>query len=152
MLTIQRILVICEGNHCRSPLAEALFRKTLPDIEVISAGLNAMVGHSAHPEAIRMGKALGLDLEAHRGRSFLLGLAVLSDLILVMDQAQKDACEARVPSVKGRVFLLGHWLPEGEQEIADPIGQDGAVHETVYRHVHRAVHSWLSRLQQEQDS
>ena len=145
--SIRRILVLCEGNHCRSPLAEALLRQSLgPDVSVTSAGLGAMVGQPAHEETQRLALEQGLDLQAHRGRPFSPELALGADLILVMDQAQKATCEALVPSARGRVFLLGHWLPEPDREIADPIQRGPEIHQQAHQHIQRALQPWLLRL------
>jgi protein-tyrosine phosphatase len=158
MLTvIHRILVLCEGNHCRSPLAEALLRKAVGHrIAVRSAGLRALVGEPAHAETLRLGTELGLDLADHRGRQLSLDLILASDLVLVMDQAQKQACETLVPSFRGRVFLLGHWLATeaqkmggqaiSGQEIADPISGGPEAHRKACEHIQGAVQSWLPRL------
>lgn len=144
---VRRILVLCEGNHCRSPLAEALLRNSLgPAFTVGSAGLGALVGHPAHEESCRIAEDQGLDLKAHRGRSFSPELALSTDLILVMDLAQKAACEALVPSARGRVFLLGHWLPEPDREIADPIQRGPEAHRLAHQHIQRALQPWLVRL------
>ena len=144
---IRRLLVLCEGNHCRSPLAEALLRQALgPGFEVNSAGLRALVGEPAHAETRRQGVERGLDLAAHRGRQLTPELAKGADLILVMDQAQKTACEALAPNLRGRVFLLGHWLPPGLQEIADPVLAGPSVHRMTYAHIQDAIQAWLPRL------
>lgn len=144
---IRRILVLCEGNHCRSPLAEALLRKALDSrIEVRSAGIHALVGEPPHEETRRLGAELGLDLGTHRGRQVTPELAVKADLILVMDRIQKRACEALNPSVRGRVFLLGHWLAPGRPEIPDPVRRSPEVHRVIGGHIQDAVQSWLPRL------
>ncbi|WP_243295671.1 low molecular weight protein-tyrosine-phosphatase [Geothrix mesophila] len=151
-LAIRRILVLCEGNHCRSPLAEALLRKALgPAVEVRSAGLGALVAQPAHEETRRLAAGLGLDLEAHRGHQVSPELIRDSDLVLVMDRAQKEAGEALTPHARGRVFLLGHWLsPDGEgtasQEIADPIRGGPDAHRLACEHIQGAIQSWLPRL------
>jgi len=141
------ILILCEGNHCRSPLAEALLRKALgPGIEVSSAGFEAMVGQPVHKDTRCQGAELGLDLSAHRGRQLRPSLALDADLILVMDRTQKEACEALAPSVRGRVFLLGHWLAPGGQEIADPIHRGPEAHRVACGCIQGAIQTWLPRL------
>ncbi|HNX32828.1 MAG TPA: low molecular weight protein-tyrosine-phosphatase [Holophaga sp.] len=144
---IHRILVLCEGNHCRSPLAEALLQDALgPHVDVSSAGLAALVGHPAHQETQAILREADLDIRAHRGRQFTPELALRADLILVMDRAQKEACEQLAPSARGRVFLLGHWLPPAEQEIPDPIRRGPEAHRAAHAHILRALASWVPRL------
>ena len=146
-LAIHGILVLCEGNHCRSPIAEALLRAGLGGrIQVRSAGLRALIDHPAHAESERLMAEQGLDISGHRGRQLTPDLALGADLILVMDLAQKAACERLVPSARGRVYLLGHWLPPGEQQIADPIGGPPEDHARARDHIRQALQPWLARL------
>lgn len=115
-------------------------------ITVSSAGLGALVGQPAQEEVIRVASEHGLDLSAHRGRQFSPELALNADLILVMDQAQKAACELLVPSTRGRVFLLGHWLPETQREIADPFKQSEMAYRRAHKHILEALGFWMTRL------
>lgn len=144
--SFRRILVLCEGNHCRSPLAEVLLRAELPGIAVESAGLDALEGVPAAEEARRLLAARGLDLSAHRGRQLTPELGLAADLVLVMSLDQKALCEQRIPSLRGRVFLLGQWLPQDRQEIADPHRRGAAAFQTALDHIDQAVAAWRPRL------
>lgn len=147
LFALRRILVLCEGNHCRSPIAEGLLRSSLgPEVVVESAGLDALEGHPADAEAQRLMAERGLDISAHRGRQLTPDLALAADLILVMDRAQKAACELRIPSARGRVFLLGHWLPEPRQEIPDPFRRGPEAFRENLNHIDQSVTAWLPKL------
>ena len=148
---IESILVLCEGNHCRSPIAEGLLRATLgPEIRVESAGLKAIEGHPAHPEVLRLMAERGIDLSAHRSRQLTPSMALSANLILVMDQQQKDWCNQMAPSTRGRVFLLGQWLPSAPRDIADPLFQNPEAFRLALDIIQRSIEGWLPRIARNQ--
>ena len=114
------ILVLCEGNLCRSPMAAGLLREALgPAFPVSSAGLAARAGRAPDPEAVRLMAARGLDISRELSRQLTPAMALEADLILVMDPGQQDWCTSLVPAARGRVYLLGHWR-RPPAAIADP--------------------------------
>src|SRR5437868_4504627 len=118
----RRILLVCVGNTCRSPMAEAVLASRLakpPAISVRSAGTAALVGRPAHPIAQQVMRERGLDLSHHRARQLTAGIALASDLVLVMNQDLKTAVEQLAPPARGRVHRLGHF---GKFDIPDPVG------------------------------
>lgn len=146
---IRHILVLCEGNHCRAPLAEVLLRASLPaDIEVDSAGLNAREGLPAAEEAQRLAAEAGLDLASHAARQLTPEMALAADLILVMETPQKLWCEQAVPSALGRVYLLGHWRPDS-REIEDPMGKGIEAFRATFGRIQQSVADWLPRFTRE---
>lgn len=54
------ILVVCTGNICRSPIGERYLRRALPNKKIDSAGISALVGHSADDSAIRIAEKHGI--------------------------------------------------------------------------------------------
>ena len=84
-----RLLFVCTGNTCRSPMAEAIARKRVEErgwaqVEVASAGVAAFPGSPASDGAVRAAEARGLDLSAHESKPLTSHLADGADLILTM--------------------------------------------------------------------
>lgn len=144
---IRTILVLCEANHCRAPIAEAFLRSALgPGFQVGSAGLRALVDEPPDPEGVRLTLTHGLDITAHRGRQFTPDMALEADLILVMDVRQKEWCCSLAPSAWGRTFLLTHWL-SFPQEIEDPFLRGPEVYQRVIGEIRDSVSAWVPHLQ-----
>lgn len=141
---IDRVLVLCTGNICRSPLAQAELRAQLPDREISSAGIAAMAGYPADPNALAIAEAEGLDLGHHAARQLDDTMVAESDLILVMDQGHADWVIERYPHSKGRVFLLGHW--DDEAEVPDPFGHSVERFRRVFELIRSFAHGWVARL------
>jgi len=146
---ISSILVVCDGNYCRSPLGRVLLQAAVGEGKrVESAGLTALVGYSPHPLVQQIAAERGLDLGGDRGRQLTPAMALAADLILVMDERQKNDLGRLAPSARGRLYLLGHWRPPAQREIPDPV-QGGP--EAIFRsleQISRAVSAWVPHLVQ----
>ena len=142
-----RILMVCVGNICRSPMAEALLRERLrthPRSPTIgSAGIAALVGKPADPMAVQLMQERGIDLTAHRARQLTPELIRGSDLILVMEQGHQRAVEDMLPAARGRVFTLGKW---GGFEVPDPYRKDRAAFEHAAALIDQGVALLQSRF------
>ncbi|HET6587800.1 MAG TPA: low molecular weight protein-tyrosine-phosphatase [Oleiagrimonas sp.] len=140
----QRILVVCVGNICRSPMAEALFRHYVPGLSVSSAGIGALSGNPMHPMARAVLEMHGMDGGTHMARQLYARLVAQSDLILGMEQTQLESIERDIPDASGRIFLLGRW--QQQADIPDPFGQPPSVFDETYQMIDAAVRSWLPHL------
>jgi protein-tyrosine phosphatase len=138
------LLVVCVGNICRSPMAQAVLARDLGAAwSVASAGLGALVGEPAAPEAVQALEAKGLSVEGHRARQLSADMVREAELVLVMEQFQKNELEKAHPWARGRVFLLGHW--DGI-EIADPYRKPREVFDATLELIERGVRGWRGRL------
>ena len=117
---IETILVVCEGNVCRSPMAAALLATALPGVNVVSCGVNALVGKPAVPLAQDVMRERGQDIGEHRAQKISRSLCVEADLIPVMDRDQRRFLEDRYPLARGKVFRLGE---HDNFDILDPYRQ-----------------------------
>lgn len=142
---MKNILVICIGNICRSPMAEALLRRALPGTTIRSAGLQAMIGHPADPFAVQLMAEQGLDITSHRAQQISSQLVREADLILTMDREQKKAVESRYVESKGKVYRLGEF---GQYDIADPYREGIDSFRAAYRLIDDGVNLFAQRLGQ----
>jgi len=140
---IKRILVVCIGNICRSPMAEGLLKSALPDLEVSSAGLGALVGEGADPLAVQLMADAGVDITAHRARMITDSIARDADLILVMDGQQKEQIAKQYPYARGRVFRLAE---SASKDIPDPYKQSPEMFNTVFELAQNGVNDWVKRI------
>uniref|UniRef100_UPI003BEF412C low molecular weight protein-tyrosine-phosphatase n=1 Tax=Burkholderia arboris TaxID=488730 RepID=UPI003BEF412C len=148
---VATLVVVCIGNLCRSPMAQALFSARLPGIDVQSAGIGALVGHPADPHAVALMQERGLDIAAHRARQLPPWLGARADLILTMDLDQKRRLEHHLPELRGRIFQLGAPVassgPPDGFDVPDPYLGPRAAFEHSLLLIERGVDAWCARLE-----
>jgi len=126
-----KVLIICDGNICRSPLAaeylrDRAVRSGLSHVLVDSAGVLGIEGAPAAPFSVEIGKEAGLDLTRHRSRGITITDMRTADLVLAMTLAQLETLERRYPAATQRRLLLrafegGPHPRGGAPELADPV-------------------------------
>ena len=143
---IRHVLVVCVGNICRSPMAEALLRKGLgadAGITVGSAGIGALVGFPAAEHAVELMRESGLDISEHRARQLDRDLIAAAELILVMESGHKRAIDAIDSTARGKVQRLCEWR---NQDIDDPYQQSREAFDEALTLIRQGVEDWLTRL------
>jgi protein-tyrosine phosphatase len=121
-----RILMVCVGNVCRSPMAAGLLARRLarqPGVSVQSAGVAALVGRPVHPQAWALMRERGIDLSGHRGRQLTAEMLRASDLVVVMEERLGAVVEEIEPASHGRVHRIGRF---GDFDVLDPVGGERA--------------------------
>lgn len=146
-----RILFVCTGNTCRSPLAEALARKVaieraLGDIDIHSAGTSAWDGAPASDGALLVGMERGLDLAQHRSQTLTRELVRDADLILAMGPHHLERVEALGGS--GKAYLLTDFASHGSSSrpVNDPIGGELELYRTTADELESEVRRVFDRI------
>ena len=145
-----RILFVCTGNTCRSPLAEGIARRlikerALTDIEVSSAGTSAWPDAPASDGALLVAMEHGVDLADHRARPLSPEIVAASDVILAMGPHHLERAEALGGS--GRSWLLTGFVNAGNaRPVSDPFGGDLAVYRSTFVELEQEIGGILDRI------
>ena len=129
---LKKIVVVCTGNTCRSPMAAGWLTAHLAGKgwQAESAGVAAREGGAAAPEAVEVMQEMEVDISTHRSRMLSRELVEEADLILAMTEGHLRVINQRFPEAKEKVQLLNSFGPGPAADVADPFGLSA----DAYRH------------------
>lgn len=140
---IDSILVVCEGNICRSPMAQALLARRLPGVRVMSAGWAALAGRRADPIAVELMAEREIDIGGHVAANLNLHQIRSAQLVLAMTRAQCQRIEKSYPFAKGKVYRIGQYE---RIDIDDPYRKGREAFEIALAQIEHSLARWFEAL------
>lgn len=146
-LSKMKVVFVCLGNICRSPLAEGIFLAHVQGLGrsdafvVDSAGTSGWHdGKPPHEASVRIAKEHGVDIRAQRSRKFLREDFDRFDVIVAMDASNRENILALDPAQESRVVLLRDFDPDKSgADVPDPWEKGDWAYQEVYEMITRCM-------------
>lgn len=146
---MRSVLFVCTANVCRSPMAMAIFSRLIQEDSeewrVESAGTRAIEGVPVAQKTQAILKQNGIDLGSYYSRPVNSELVHSSDLILTMEQGQKEALVIEFPEAANRIFSISEMVGL-KYDVPDPMGKSLADFQATYNEIERTLKLGIEKI------
>lgn len=135
-----KILFVCTGNTCRSPMAEGVCKKLFPQYEVSSRGVNVFMPVSISENArLALSEDMGVDLSGHSSKQITEDDVKNADLVLTMTYNHRDFLKENYPQYAGKIYTLMEYTHGLDMDISDPYGGSLEIYKSTLKQIYACV-------------
>lgn len=137
-----KVLFVCTGNTCRSPMAEGILRhlseQQKQKVDVLSAGIAAFPGDPPSVYAQEVMREHHIDISDHRSRRLRLAHLHAADWVVTMTSAHAQMILNEYPEGKGKIVTLSQWSGL-KGDIEDPYGGTKEAYERCAEEIEKKI-------------
>ncbi|MFK7927470.1 MAG: hypothetical protein AB8H79_04745 [Myxococcota bacterium] len=145
-----RVLFVCSGNICRSPMALYLMRARVEQlqlpVELDSAGTLGIIDRAPPPNALAVMREIGVSMDDHRSKGVTTELMTWADRVVVMTYEHASTLRERYPDAQCDIELLGPYGGKSP-EVDDPMGRWRGTFRRVRRQIEGCIEGLVRSIE-----